>query len=137
MSFRIQPQPVARPNRCQLFGPGSRPAIFEKMAGLRADVINLDLEDSVAPDDKAGRAPISWRPSARRLGQQDAERADQRARFALLVRDVVDLLEKGRERLDIIMIPKVGNAADHLRRRRARDVDRGRHGADRRRSASR
>ena len=31
MSFRIQPTPVARPNRCQLFGPGSRPAIFEKM----------------------------------------------------------------------------------------------------------
>ena len=53
MSFRIQPQPVARPNRCQLFGPGSRPAIFEKMAASDADVINLDLEDSVAPDDKA------------------------------------------------------------------------------------
>jgi hypothetical protein len=35
MSFRIQPQPVARPNRCQLFGPGSRPAIFEKMASVR------------------------------------------------------------------------------------------------------
>jgi malyl-CoA/(S)-citramalyl-CoA lyase len=52
MSFRIQPQPVARPNRCQLFGPGSRPAIFEKMASSAADVINLDLEDSVAPDDK-------------------------------------------------------------------------------------
>ncbi len=32
MSFRIQPAAPARPNRCQLFGPGSRPAIFEKMA---------------------------------------------------------------------------------------------------------
>ena len=52
MSFRIQPTPVARPNRCQLFGPGSRPAIFEKMAASAADVINLDLEDSVAPSDK-------------------------------------------------------------------------------------
>ncbi|MEK9705878.1 MAG: CoA ester lyase, partial [Paracoccaceae bacterium] len=41
MSFRIQPTPVARPNRCQLFGPGSRPAIFEKMAASAADVINL------------------------------------------------------------------------------------------------
>ncbi|MBV6638506.1 MAG: CoA ester lyase, partial [Mameliella sp.] len=47
MSFRIQPAAPARPNRCQLFGPGSRPAIFEKMAGSAADVINLDLEDSV------------------------------------------------------------------------------------------
>ena len=52
MSFRIQPTPPARPNRCQLFGPGSRPAIFEKMAKSDADVINLDLEDSVAPTDK-------------------------------------------------------------------------------------
>ena len=53
MSFRLQPAAPARPNRCQLFGPGSRPAIFEKMAASAADVINLDLEDSVAPDDKA------------------------------------------------------------------------------------
>ena len=52
MSFRIQPSAPARPNRCQLFGPGSRPALFEKMAASAADVINLDLEDSVAPDDK-------------------------------------------------------------------------------------
>ncbi|PCH73550.1 MAG: CoA ester lyase, partial [Rhodobacteraceae bacterium] len=52
MSFRLQPSAPARPNRCQLFGPGSRPAIFEKMAASAADVINLDLEDSVAPSDK-------------------------------------------------------------------------------------
>ena len=52
MSFTLQPNPPARPNRCQLFGPGSRPAIFEKMAASAADVINLDLEDAVAPQDK-------------------------------------------------------------------------------------
>ena len=52
MSFRIQPPAPARPNRCQLFGPGSRVALFEKMAASAADVINLDLEDSVAPSDK-------------------------------------------------------------------------------------
>ena len=52
MSFRLQPAAPARPNRCQLFGPGSRPELFAKMAGSAADVINLDLEDSVAPDDK-------------------------------------------------------------------------------------
>ena len=53
MSFRLQPAPVARPNRCQLFGPGSNPKLFAKMAASDADVINLDLEDSVAPADKA------------------------------------------------------------------------------------
>ena len=41
-----------RPNRCQLFGPGSNTKLFEKMAASAADVINLDLEDSVAPTDK-------------------------------------------------------------------------------------
>ena len=45
MSFTIPPSPPARPNRCQLFGPGSRPELFAKMAASAADVINLDLED--------------------------------------------------------------------------------------------
>ena len=52
MSFLLQPDPPERLNRCQLFGPGSRPELFEKMASSEADVINLDLEDSVSPNDK-------------------------------------------------------------------------------------
>ena len=52
MSFRLQPTAPARPNRCQLFGPGSRVELFAKMAVSAADVVNLDLEDSVAPSDK-------------------------------------------------------------------------------------
>ena len=113
MSFRTQPAPVARPNRCQLFGPGSRPAIFEKMAGSAADVINIDLEDSVAPSDK---------DSARRnviqaIGDIDWGNKTLSVRINGLdtpywYRDVVDLLENASERLDQIMIPKVGNAAD-------------------------
>ncbi|MCR9086887.1 MAG: L-malyl-CoA/beta-methylmalyl-CoA lyase [Rhodobacteraceae bacterium] len=113
MSFRIQPQPPARPNRCQLFGPGSRPAIFEKMAGSAADVINLDLEDSVAPDDKAeARKNI-----VQAIGDVDWGTKTLSVRINGLdspywYRDVVDLLEQGSERLDQIMIPKVGNAGD-------------------------
>ena len=41
-------------------------------------------------------------------------------------RDVVDMLEQAGERLDLLMIPKAGNAARHLRRRRARQRRRGR-----------
>ena len=52
MSFRLQPLPPARLNRCQLFGPGSRTALFEKMAKSAADVINIDLEDSVTGCDR-------------------------------------------------------------------------------------
>ncbi|MHA7886057.1 L-malyl-CoA/beta-methylmalyl-CoA lyase [Roseicyclus sp.] len=113
MSFRIQPQPVARPNRCQLFGPGSRPAIFEKMAASDADVINLDLEDSVAPDDKAqARKNI-----IQAIGDVDWGKKTLSVRINGLdspywYRDVVDLLEQASDRLDQIMIPKVGNAGD-------------------------
>ena len=52
MSLLLQPESPSRLNRCQLFGPGSRPELFEKMASSNADIINLDLEDSVAPNDK-------------------------------------------------------------------------------------
>jgi malyl-CoA/(S)-citramalyl-CoA lyase len=113
MSFRIQPTPAARPNRCQLFGPGSRPAIFEKMAGSAADVINLDLEDSVAPDDK----PQARKTIIEAIGDIDWGNKTLSVRINGLdtpywYRDVVDLLEQSGDRLDQIMIPKVGNAAD-------------------------
>ena len=113
MSFRTQPAPVARPNRCQLFGPGSRPAIFEKMAGSAADVINIDLEDSVAPSDKdSARQNV-----IQAIGDVDWGNKTLSVRINGLdtpywYRDVVDLLENASERLDQIMIPKVGNAAD-------------------------
>jgi malyl-CoA/(S)-citramalyl-CoA lyase len=113
MSFRLQPQPPARPNRCQLFGPGSNAKLFEKMAGSDADVINIDLEDSVAPTDKdAARAN-----TVKAIGEVDWGNKTLSVRINGLdspywYRDVVDLLEQGGERLDQIMIPKAGCASD-------------------------
>ncbi len=113
MSFMIQPGPPARPNRCQLFGPGSRPAIFEKMAASAADVVNLDLEDAVAPPDKAEARKniikaindVDWgaKTVSVRINGLDTE---------FWYRDVVDLMENCGERLDLIMVPKLGNARD-------------------------
>ena len=113
MSFRSQPAAPARPNRCQLFGPGSRPALFEKMALSAADVINLDLEDSVAPDDK----PEARRNIIQAIGDVDWGAKTLSVRINGLdtpwwYRDVVDLLEQASDRLDQIMIPKVGCGAD-------------------------
>lgn len=113
MSFRTQPPAPARLNRCQLFGPGSRELLFEKMAGSAADVINLDLEDSVAPDDKER----ARRNIIQAIGDIDWGTKTLSVRINGLdtpywYRDVVDLLEQAGERLDQIMIPKVGNAAD-------------------------
>ena len=113
MSFRVQPPAPARLSRCQLFGPGSRTQLFEKMAGSAADVINLDLEDSVAPDDKEQ----ARRNVIQAIGDVDWGNKTLSVRINGLdtpfwYRDVVDLLEQASDRLDSIMIPKVGNAAD-------------------------
>ena len=113
MSFRPQPAPPARPNRCQLFGPGSREALFPKMAVSAADVINLDLEDSVAPDDKAtARANIIAATHEVDWGEKHLSVRINGLDTPYWYRDVVDLLEGASDRLDQIMIPKVGFAAD-------------------------
>jgi len=52
MSFHNVEQAPARLNRSELAVPGSQPQLFEKAAKSAADVIFLDLEDAVAPDDK-------------------------------------------------------------------------------------
>lgn len=113
MSFRTQPLPPARLNRCQLFGPGSRPQLFEKMAASAADVVNLDLEDSVAPNDKE----TARKNIIQAIGDIDWGDKTVSVRINGLdtpwwVRDVVDLMEQAGERLDQIMIPKAGCASD-------------------------
>ncbi len=113
MSFRLQPPAPARPNRCQLFGPGSNPKLFEKMAASEADVINIDLEDSVAPGDKDGaRANAIAAINEIDWGNKTLSVRINGLDTGWWYRDVVDLLEQAGERLDQIMIPKVGCAAD-------------------------
>ena len=113
MSFRIQPSAPARLNRCQLFGPGSNTKLPPKMATSDADVINLDLEDSVAPDDKEQ----ARKQVIEAIGDIDWGAKTLSVRINGLdtpywYRDVVDLLEQSADRLDMIMIPKVGCAED-------------------------
>ena len=113
MSFQIQPTSIARLNRSQLFGPGSRPEIFEKMANSTADVINLDLEDSVAPADK-GKARLNV---IQAINDIDWKNKTVSVRINSLdtsfwYRDVIDLLENCSDRLDSLTIPKAGCAAD-------------------------
>ncbi|SLN73755.1 L-malyl-CoA/beta-methylmalyl-CoA lyase [Ruegeria meonggei] len=113
MSFRIQPAAPARPNRCQLFGPGSNTKLFPKMAASAADVINLDLEDSVAPSDKdAARANVIEALNTVDWGSKYMSVRINGLDTPYWYRDVVDLLEQAGDRLDQIMIPKVGCAED-------------------------
>ncbi|MCX8953623.1 L-malyl-CoA/beta-methylmalyl-CoA lyase [Ruegeria sp. NA] len=113
MSFRIQPAAPARPNRCQLFGPGSNTKLFPKMAASAADVINLDLEDSVATSDKdAARANVIEALNTVDWGNKYMSVRINGLDTPYWYRDVVDVLEQAGDRLDQIMIPKVGCAAD-------------------------
>ena len=76
-------------------------------------MIFLDLEDAVAPDDKAqARKNI-----IQAIGDVDWGRKTLSVRINgldthYMYRDVVDVLEQASDRLDLIMIPKVGTAAD-------------------------
>ncbi|MGR3362790.1 MAG: L-malyl-CoA/beta-methylmalyl-CoA lyase [Maritimibacter harenae] len=113
MSFRIQPSAPARPNRCQLFGPGSNTKLFEKMAASEADVINLDLEDSVSPSDKeSARANVIEAINTVDWGKKTLSVRINGLDTPYWYRDVVDILEQAGDRLDQIMIPKVGCAGD-------------------------
>ena len=113
MSFRIQPAAPARPNRCQLFGPGSNTKLFPKMAASAADVINLDLEDSVAPSDKdVARANVIEALNTIDWGNKYMSVRINGLDTPYWYRDVVDLLEQAGDRIDQIMIPKVGCAED-------------------------
>ncbi len=113
MSFYTIEPATARLNRSELAVPGSQPQMFEKAAKSDVDVIFLDLEDAVAPDDKEqarkniieGLNDIDWgnKSMSIRINGLDTH---------YMYRDVVDIVEQAGERLDLIMIPKVGTASD-------------------------
>ena len=113
MSFKIVEPAPARLNRSELAVPGSSPKLFEKAAKSAADVMFLDLEDAVAPDDKPQARKniieaindVDWgnKTLAVRINGLDTH---------YMYRDVVDVVENAGERIDLIMIPKVGTASD-------------------------
>ena len=114
MSFRpVQRRTPPRLYRSKLFVPGARPQLFEKAAAGPADVVCMDLEDAVAPADKdrardnivQGLNDVNW---GKKLVTVRINGLDTHWCY----RDVLALVEKGGERLDAIMIPKVGTAAD-------------------------
>ena len=76
-------------------------------------MIFLDLEDSVAPDDKPrARKNIIKALNTLNWGQSAISVRINGLDTHYMYRDVVDVIEQGGDRLDLIMIPKVGTAAD-------------------------
>ena len=112
MSFTLIEQAKPRLHRSELAVPGTQDGMFEKSAKGDADIIFLDCEDAVAPDDKErarknivqGLNDIDWGTKTMmvRINGLDTH---------FWYRDVVDIVEKC-PRLDMILIPKVGVASD-------------------------
>ena len=105
-----------RLHRSELAVPGSNVRMLEKAPELGADIVMLDLEDSVAPEDKR-QARINIIDALR---EQDWSDCSVSLRINGLdthycYRDIVDVVEEAGDRLDTIMIPKVSCAGDvHL-----------------------
>jgi citrate lyase subunit beta/citryl-CoA lyase len=105
----------ARLQRSELAVPGSQPAMFRKAFDSDADFVFLDLEDAVAPADKvqaranviATLLELDWRGSGKTVSVR-VNGIDTHYMY----RDVVDVVEQAGHRLDTILVPKVGVAAD-------------------------
>lgn len=97
-------------HRSELAVPAIRPELFAKAAAGAADAVFLDLEDSVPEAQKAearGNAlralrEVEWggKILSVRINGLDTPHA---------YRDLVALLEEGGDRLDVILVPKIGD----------------------------
>ncbi len=102
-----------RVSRSVLAVPASNPKMAGKALASAADAVFLDLEDAVAPDEKADArkkvvralTEFDWqgRPTLYRVNALDTP---------YFYRDLVEIVEEAGDRLDIIMIPKVQRPED-------------------------
>ncbi len=113
MSFTEVPEKTPRLNRSELSVPASQPRFFEKAASGDADIVMLDLEDAVAPDQKeaarknaiAALRDLDWRGKIMSLRINGLD-------TIYMYRDVIEVVEQAGDKLDLLMIPKVGTGAD-------------------------
>lgn len=96
-----------------LFVPGARPDMIAKAARSAADSICLDLEDSVAPDQKeASRANIIEALRTLDFGPRTRMLRINALDTPFAYRDVIEVVEAAGAQLDLIMLPKAGGARD-------------------------
>mgnify|MGYP006061924081 FL=1 len=104
-----------RLHRSELAVPGSSPKMFEKAITSNADVVFLDLEDAVSPQDKIPSRQniikaikeMNWKQKGKtisiRINSLDTH---------YMYRDVIEIVEEVGEKIDTILIPKAGSASD-------------------------
>lgn len=102
-----------RLRRSELSTPASNERMIEKAAASSADLVFLDLEDSVAPNEKVGaRAKVihalktlDWGKKTRAVRVNDLE-----TEYAY--QDIITIVEEAGEYFDIIIVPKIKSAKD-------------------------
>jgi malyl-CoA/(S)-citramalyl-CoA lyase len=105
-----------RLHRSELAVPGSNVRMLEKAPDLGADIVMLDLEDAVAPDDK----PQARLNIIEALNDYDWSNCSVSLRINGLdthycYRDIIDVVEEAGENIDTILIPKASCEGDvHL-----------------------
>jgi citrate lyase subunit beta/citryl-CoA lyase len=102
-----------RLRRSELSTPASNERMMKKAAASEADLVLLDLEDSVAPEEKAAArtkaiqalTTLDWGKKTRavRINDLESEYAYQ---------DIITVVEEAGEHLDILIVPKVKSGKD-------------------------
>ncbi len=102
-----------RARRSCLSVPASSPKMLGKAPGLAADEIFMDLEDSVAPDEKAAaRKNIVAALNENDYGDKTVGVRVNGVYTYWCYRDIIEVVEAAGPKLDFIMIPKVQYASD-------------------------
>jgi citrate lyase subunit beta / citryl-CoA lyase len=102
-----------RLRRSVLSTPGSNEKMIAKAAASAADVVLMDLEDSVAPQQKAASrdkivhalTTLDWGRKTRAVRINDLE-------SPCAHQDIIEVVQGAREHLDLIIVPKVRTARD-------------------------
>jgi citrate lyase subunit beta/citryl-CoA lyase len=104
---------LIRLERSMLFVPALPYAMIEKAAASDADAVCVDLEDSVAIDEKAaGRANAIRAFQELDFGRRTTILRINDLEGPFAYRDLVETVEGAGERIDLIMIPKVNSRED-------------------------
>jgi len=102
-----------RLHRSELAVPGSNIRMLEKAPNAGADLVFLDLEDAVAPDDKV----LARKNIIQALNEFDWSKCSVSVRINGLdthycYRDIIEVVEQAGDKLDTLLVPKVGKPSD-------------------------
>ncbi len=96
-----------------LFVPASNPSMIAKAAASSADAICIDLEDSVAENEKpSARAHVIAALNTLDFGTKIRKFRMNAMDSAHAYRDLVDVVEAVGDRIDLVILPKASSAFD-------------------------